>query len=482
MVLAVTYARLSDPDERDGDSVLIENQRSMLRAYCKENGLKIVGEYEDDGKSSFKLRPAFEKMVSDLRNGKAQVVVCKDGKRFTRDSVDRLLYQMRILPELGVELRFTNPTMDSQFLELEAWINKRHSYETSKTIRDAFKQMRKEGKYCTARVPWGYKKVGYKLYPEEPAASVVRQVYAWAFDGMPINAISVKLQEMGIKTTQGNDYWWQPRIVQMLQNRAYRGDLYLGHTKPNPRTKVSFDIPDPTPTLIEGTHEAIVSPDLWDAVNRRLSAKKRWGNTTFNPYVGMIICGTCGRKHTMRSARSGSYVCNGYKRGNIPCTAHTVSKTDLDRKVLEEINKWIAENANIDQLFKDLSPIYQDNEITKDEIQAKIAASKKRLKKYVDMNLDERITDDEFNEYSKPIRAEIASFEDQAKRIADCDRLMVEWHYKIGKLQRSIAKYTEPQTEVTPELLSLVDHIVVYEREKPKSCKSKPRIEVFPAL
>ncbi|GHU78810.1 hypothetical protein AGMMS49992_30090 [Clostridia bacterium] len=45
-------------------------------------------------------------MVSDLRNGKAQVVVCKDGKRFTRDSVDRLLYQMRILPELGVERRW----------------------------------------------------------------------------------------------------------------------------------------------------------------------------------------------------------------------------------------------------------------------------------------------------------------------------------------------------------------------------------------
>ncbi|GHU76108.1 hypothetical protein AGMMS49992_21220 [Clostridia bacterium] len=229
-------------------------------------------------------------------------------------------------------------------------------------------------------------------------------------------------------------------------------------------------------------HEAIVSPDLWDAVNRRLSAKKRWGNTTFNPYVGMIICGTCGRKHTMRSTRGGSYVCNGYKRGNIPCTAHTVSRKDLDKKVLEEVNKWIAENASLDQLFKDLSPAYQNNNITKDEIQAQITANKKRLKKYVDMNLDERITDDEFNEYSKPIREEIASLEEQVNKIEDSDRLIVEWHYKIGKLQRAIEKYTEPQTIVTPELLSLVDHIVVYEREVPRSTKSKPRIEVFPAL
>jgi DNA invertase Pin-like site-specific DNA recombinase len=147
----------------------------MLRAYCKEHDLKIVGEYEDDGKSSFKLSPAFERMITDLRKGNATVVVCKDGKRFTRDSVDRLLYQMRILPEMGVELRFTNPAMDRQFLELEAWMNKRHSYDTSKATRDVFAQMRKDGKYCSGRVPWGIRRwVIISIQKNPPQASCGR--------------------------------------------------------------------------------------------------------------------------------------------------------------------------------------------------------------------------------------------------------------------------------------------------------------------
>jgi uncharacterized small protein (DUF1192 family) len=150
--------------------------------------------------------------------------------------------------------------------------------------------------------------------------------------------------------------------------------------------------------------------------------------------------------------------------------------------VLEQINTWIADAANLDRLFADLSPACRDGLPDKERLQSKLVTCKKRLKKYIDMNLDERISDEELREYAQPLREEIARLEAQIERCDNSEKLQTEWYHKVGKLQRAISKYTEPQTEVTPELLTLVDRIVVHEREKPGKAYPKPKIEVFPAL
>jgi DNA invertase Pin-like site-specific DNA recombinase len=45
------YMRLSQEDERTGESLSIENQRHILRKYAEERGWEIHGEYIDDGVS-----------------------------------------------------------------------------------------------------------------------------------------------------------------------------------------------------------------------------------------------------------------------------------------------------------------------------------------------------------------------------------------------------------------------------------------------
>ena len=47
--IAGLYYRLSQEDERQGESVSIENQRTMLRKYAEEHGFEIHDEYIDDG-------------------------------------------------------------------------------------------------------------------------------------------------------------------------------------------------------------------------------------------------------------------------------------------------------------------------------------------------------------------------------------------------------------------------------------------------
>ncbi len=43
------YLRLSKDDERNGESLSIENQRKMLMDYVSEQGWRLYDEYVDDG-------------------------------------------------------------------------------------------------------------------------------------------------------------------------------------------------------------------------------------------------------------------------------------------------------------------------------------------------------------------------------------------------------------------------------------------------
>ena len=43
------YARLSRDDERQGESISIENQKLILTRFCESQGWQIMGCYVDDG-------------------------------------------------------------------------------------------------------------------------------------------------------------------------------------------------------------------------------------------------------------------------------------------------------------------------------------------------------------------------------------------------------------------------------------------------
>ena len=73
------YMRLSRDDENFGDSVSIETQRIVSHKFAQENGLIVYDEYVDDGRSGTNFeRPAFQRMMEDIEEGKVNCVVTKD--------------------------------------------------------------------------------------------------------------------------------------------------------------------------------------------------------------------------------------------------------------------------------------------------------------------------------------------------------------------------------------------------------------------
>ena len=77
--LAFAYLRLSD-DEKEGksESASISNQRMMIQKYCEQHGIILVDEFVDDGWSGGNFdRPAFQRMLQQLKLGKANMVITK---------------------------------------------------------------------------------------------------------------------------------------------------------------------------------------------------------------------------------------------------------------------------------------------------------------------------------------------------------------------------------------------------------------------
>ena len=68
--IAGLYFRISQEDERQGESLSIENQRRVLRKYVEEHGFEIHDEYIDDGVSGTTFdRPEVQRLLDDAKTG-----------------------------------------------------------------------------------------------------------------------------------------------------------------------------------------------------------------------------------------------------------------------------------------------------------------------------------------------------------------------------------------------------------------------------
>ena len=75
------YCRLSNDDERDGESVSIENQKLLLQNYVRQRGWNEIDTYIDDGYSGTNFdRPGVKRLIEDAKTKRINVILVKDFK------------------------------------------------------------------------------------------------------------------------------------------------------------------------------------------------------------------------------------------------------------------------------------------------------------------------------------------------------------------------------------------------------------------
>lgn len=112
------YIRLSVEDMiKTDESESIINQRAYLNDYLDKNEeFKNFTreEYVDDGYSGTnENRPAFQRMLEDVKKNNIQTIIVKDLSRFMRDYITLGDYLENIFPFLGVRFIAINDGYDS---------------------------------------------------------------------------------------------------------------------------------------------------------------------------------------------------------------------------------------------------------------------------------------------------------------------------------------------------------------------------------
>ena len=169
------YLRLSKDDERQGESLSIDHQRTILRKYAEEHGFTVYDEYIDDGMSGTTFqRPEVQRLLDDAKTGVINTIIVKDLSRFGRNYIEVGQYVDYVFPAFGIRFIAIQDNIDTENRDSNAMemmpimnvFNEWHAANTSKKIRAVKRSNALAGIYSAAKVVYGYLKgMDKKTYP-----------------------------------------------------------------------------------------------------------------------------------------------------------------------------------------------------------------------------------------------------------------------------------------------------------------------------
>lgn len=344
------YARVSS-----GKDAMLHSLAAQVHYYSslihKHSDWEYVGVYADEALTGTKeSRPEFQRLLSDCRKGKVDLILTKSLSRFARNTVTTLKI-VRELRILGVDIWFerenihTNSSEGEFMLTVLASVAQEESLSTSENQKWKIRKNFKEGR-PTSTTMMGYKLVGdtFVIIPEE--ADIVRMIFSYYLSGMGLCAIAKKLNELSIPSKHGGK-WHESVISKMLRNEKYIGDLLLQKTfiADHISKKKIKNVGQLPQYAISDAHEAIVDKDIFQAVQNEIarrvanrkpvdSANKRY------PFSGKIVCGQCGAHYRRKITAAGTkyeravWICATYNRlGKSHCASQQIPEAILIQTV-----------------------------------------------------------------------------------------------------------------------------------------------------
>ena len=500
------YFRLSQEDERAGESLSIDNQRQILRKYAEDHGFEIYGEYIDDGVSGTTFdRPEVQRLLDDAKAGVINTIIVKDLSRFGRNYIEVGQYLDYVFPAFGIRFIAIQDNVDTENRDSNAMemmpimnvFNEWHAANTSKKIRAVLKAHAKEGKYHPRKAPYGYvKSTDEKKTPiiDEEAAPVVKRIFEMRASGLSphkiadiLNAESIlnpsrySMEKYGIVGRKENMGLWSFCAV----NSILKNPTYLGHMAQQRWSSVSYKNhkrykrDESEWIVVRNTHEAIVTQELWDKVREieksvAQGRKTKRGHT--HPLSGFLFCADCGGKMKLNYInRNGkidfNFNCGNHMRfGKSYCFSHFIQAKDIEEIVLDDIRtmsqRIVLDEKTIREEFIRHNTELADKAIkfVKKELQVK-RKRKEELSRLMQVAYEDRVKGkmpedicigfiQKYSEEQKRLEAEIAESETRLTETANTIQ-------SADDFIRNIKKYLEVP-ELTREMCyELIDRIII---------------------
>ena len=490
---AIIYARYSSDLQRDAS---IEDQCRLCQRLIDQNGWRTTQTYADAGLSGAShLRPGYQQMLQDARDGKFDVAVAEGLDRISRDQehIAAFFKQLRFqgitvvtvaegeISEMHIGLK---GTISSLFLKdlalkthrgLEGWVRKGKSAGGVTYGYDVLRYVGSDGEIST-----GERGIN------EAQAEIVRRIFSEYADGHSPRAIAVRLNDekvdgprgsgWGMSTIYGN---WR-RGTGILNNALYIGRLVWNRQRflKDPATgRRQARMNPPEDWIIEEVPELRIVPDyLWEQVKSRqvatrstvVSEGKLRSERAKRPaylFSGLVKCGSCGGGFTL--VGKDYYGCANARNKGTCDNKLTVRRHRLEEAVLDGLKDKLLHPDLIAAFVTEYQAEYNRlaSNIAKDRSKAERKLS--GVKRKIDQMID-RICDGMFHESMKDkltaLEQEKASLETELATM-DAD-VPVRLHPGLSDVYRSkVAKLSESlndpnlRTAAAEHIRSLISEI-----------------------
>lgn len=311
------YTRISR--DATGDGAAVQRQESACRTMAASMGLTDIAVYSDNDVSAYvrRRRPAYERMLADIRDGIVTMVLCWHTDRLHRrldeleEYIDACQAGTTAVPTYTVHGGHLDlSTAEGRFTaRMHGVLARRESELRSARVREAKSCSRRSGRYDQGpRVPFGWTldDDGHPVL-DELAAGLIREGFRAIQDGRGTAYVAATLNESGLASRYGNQ-WTYSTVRQLLMRPHCAGielEPWRGPNDEKPllslRAKVAASEMPP-----------IVSENEWRQVVGILeSAERRTQRSTrIRHLLSNILSCHCGSP--MRAKRKGdvwSYAC-----------------------------------------------------------------------------------------------------------------------------------------------------------------------------
>jgi DNA invertase Pin-like site-specific DNA recombinase len=341
------YTRKSSEEGLEQDFNSLHAQREACAAYVQsqrhEGWKPLPTLYDDGGYSGGTLeRPALQQLLADIRAGAVDLIVVYKIDRLTR-SLNDFAKIVELLDTQGASFvsvtQSCNTTTSMGRLTLNVLLSfaQFEREVTGERIRDKIAASKKKGMWMGGLVPLGYDSVDRKLVVNLEEAETVRHIFERYRVFGDVAKVRRSLDSEGVGSKPRYDRkgrCWagtafsNGALFTILGNRVYRGEIaHKGHA-------------------YSGQHEAIISQDLWDAVQAVREQNRRRNTATpraqgKNPLLGLLI-------DEMGRPYQGVFTTKGGKRyryyvSRMPAHPRDQSERAIVRLPADELERHVAD-------------------------------------------------------------------------------------------------------------------------------------------
>ena len=358
----IAYSRKSTEGE-DRQVLSLDDQKREIEDGIRRDHLNVVESYLGTGKGeSFSAhkrgRPIFNRVMQHIESGKANGLLVWHPNRIARNAYDgglviTLMDEGKLLEIRTPHRTYRNTPDDKFFLQLEFGMAKKSSDDSGVAVKRGLKTKIEMGWY-PSRAPLGYlntisKDRGSNEIVKDPERfEVVKRMWAMMLTG--------NYTPPGILKIVNDDWKFKTRAKRKTPGKPLsRSTIYEIFT--NPFYYGFFEYGKPVKQLYKGTHEAMITGEEFDRVQKLLGRDGRPRPQTHRfAFTGLMRCGNCGGMITaeekLKRQLNGNvhhyvyYRCA--KRKDESCPEKMVKLSDLMAQI-----DTVVEGLTISEKFKD---------------------------------------------------------------------------------------------------------------------------------